>query len=254
MLQYHTLSPFFLPFIQQEEKKANGFFQDLHIHTVASDSSIQVEQIATFLRDKKYIISITDHNEISGNLALANLGIKVIPGLELGCEDGFELLVYFQKQEEMIHFYENEVKDYKNPFRMAKTNRSIFEYLSVLKNYSCHLSIPHIAGFMQKNFLENKSYIYDLLAKVDSLEVHNHTLSTGKNNKALSLQREFQTFSTFGSDAHSMKELKIFYRFCNHIETQFSKFLNPFWKAGSLAGIGEKHLLHFVMNYKSIIS
>lgn len=248
MLYSKHLSSFFHAFIEQEEKENNGFFQDLHIHTVASDGSIEVKQLADFLHNKKYLISVTDHNEIAGNLALSALGIHVVPGIELGCQDGFELLIYFSSQEEMIHFYENEVKEYKNPLRMAKTTRSIFEYLEVLQAYNCHLSIPHIAGFMQKNFIENKAYIYDVISRVDSLEIHNHTLNLGKNKKALELQKKYNKSATYGSDAHSMNDLKAFFHVCNQSSTQFSRFLNPFWKASSLASIGEKHLLYFIMN------
>lgn len=248
MLYSEHLSSFFDAFVEQTEKEENGFFQDLHIHTLASDGSITVKQIADFLQDKKYLISVTDHNEISANIALAELGIHVVPGIELGCQDGFELLVYFSSQEEMIHFYEIEVKEYKNPLRMAKTNRSIFEYLDILKSYDCHLSIPHIAGFMQKNFIENKDYIYDVISRVDALEVHNNTLNLSKNQKASYLRKKYQKFSTFGSDAHSLNDLKSFYHLCNKSSSQFSKFLNPFWKAKSLASIGGKHLLYFVIH------
>src|SRR3712207_7116639 len=87
---------------------------------------------------------------------------------------------------------------YQNIFRMSKTNRHIFEYLEILKEYPCHLSIPHIAGYMQKNFLENKTYIYELISIVDSLEIHNHSLSETKNKKASYLQEKYQKFATFG--------------------------------------------------------
>lgn len=248
MLYSTHLSSFFDAFIEQTEKETNGFFQDLHIHTLASDGSISVEQIADFLLNKKYLISITDHNEISGNIALAALGIHVVPGIELGCQDGFEILVYFSSQEEMVDFYNKEVKGYKNPLRMARTTRSIFEYLDILKMYDCHLSIPHIAGFMQKNFIENKDYIYDIIPRVDALEIHNDTLNVSKNKKASTLQKKFQKCSTFGSDAHSLNDLKSFYHLCNKSSSPFSKISNPFWKAGSLIGIGRKHLLYFVIN------
>lgn len=254
MIESIKLAPFFQNFIQQTEYKENGFFQDMHIHTPASDGFMKVDFLKQFLEDKKYLIAITDHNAIAGNLSLFQAGISVIPALELGCQDGFEILVYFNTHDALVQFYEKEVRPYQNIFRIAKTNRHIFEYLEILKDYPCHLSIPHIAGYMQKNFLENKPYIHELISTVPSLEIHNHTLSDAKNQKALALQEKHQKFATFGSDAHSLSDLKCFYDFCNQQETQLSKFVSSLWKAGSLAGIGEKHLMHFVMSYKNIIS
>lgn len=96
MISSIKLAPFFQDFIQQSEYENNGFFQDMHIHTPASDGFIKIEFLKQFLEDKKYLIAITDHNAIAGNLSLFQSGISVIPGLELGCQDGFELLVYFK--------------------------------------------------------------------------------------------------------------------------------------------------------------
>lgn len=254
MISTIKLAPFFVKFIQQSEYENNGFFQDMHIHTPASDGFIKIDFLKQFLENKKYLIAVTDHNAIAGNLSLFQSGISVIPALELGCQDGFELLVYFKTHDALVQFYEREVNPYQNIFRMSKTNRHIFEYLEILKEYPSHLSIPHIAGYMQKNFLENKTYIYELISIVDSLEIHNHSLSETKNKKASYLQEKYQKFATFGSDAHSVAELKRFYDACNQQETQFSKFMSSLWKASSLAGIGEKHLMHFVMSYKNIIS
>ena len=101
MIEFQKLSDFFFPFIESDFKYAGNFYYDLHIHTTASDSFIQPEFLKSFLEDKRYLISVTDHNEIRGAIKLKELGINNIPGIEVGCEDGFELLVYFKKNTEL---------------------------------------------------------------------------------------------------------------------------------------------------------
>ena len=153
----------------------------------------------------------------SGSVAveLYEKGIGVVPGIELGCEDGFELLVYFKKMSDLEEFYIKEVEQYKNIKRMAKTHRNIYEYMDVLQNWECHKSIPHICGLVQKNFINNKPYIYDIIKLVDSLETHNHALSLIRNLEAAELREKYGLTATFGSDAHIIREAVSYYKYSN---------------------------------------
>ena len=248
MVEFQKLSSFFFPFIDSDSRFAGDFYYDLHIHTTASDSFIKPEFLKNFVKNKRYLLSVTDHNEIRGAVELYEKGIGVVPGIELGCEDGFELLVYFKKMSDLEEFYIKEVEQYKNIKRMAKTHRNIYEYMVVLQNWECHKSIPHICGLVQKNFINNKPYIYDIIKLVDSLETHNHALSLIRNLEAAELREKYGLTATFGSDAHIIREAVSYYKYSNMDQKNGDKVMDYLYKIGSVSGIGQKHLFHLIKN------
>ena len=217
---------------------------DLHIHTNYSDGFISGKSLLHYLEDKNYLIAITDHNAIGGNILLRKLGINVIPGLELGCCDGFELLVYFASEDDMIYFYKGYVEPNKSKIRMAKTKKNIEYYLKALENFKCYKSIPHIAGVAQKNFIKNKDYIYNVIGRVDAIEIHNHALPNSRNLIAQEVQKKYNLEITFGSDSHFMDEVKAFYKYFNEIEEKKNIVNDYFQKMKLLGGLGEKHLIY----------
>ena len=246
MVEFQKLSDFFIPFIESDFRYAGDFYYDLHIHTTASDSFIKPEFLKKFVENKRYIISVTDHNEIKGAVKLYELGINNVPGIEIGCEDGFELLVYFKKMEELEKFYKKEIEQYKNLKRMAKTYRSVYDYLEALKGWDCHKSIPHICGVVQKNFINNKKYIYDIIPKFDSLETHNHALPMVRNLMAAELREKYKLTATFGSDAHILREVVSYYKYSNMNLSGSEKIIDYIYKIGSIGGIGQKHLFYML--------
>lgn len=250
MVEFQKLSNFFFDFIERDSKYAGDFYYDLHIHTTASDSFIKPEVMQEFLQTKQYLLAVTDHNEIKGAVKLRELGINNVPGIELGCEDGFELLVYFKKMEDLENFYRKEVEQFKNKKRMAKTKRDIFTYLDKLNEYECHKSIPHICGVVQKNFINNKPYIYDVIKVVDSIETYNHALPEIRNQEASEIREKFGKTATFGSDAHIVREMFSYYKYSNLDLKKTEKMVDYFYKVGSLGGIGQKHILHMLKNGK----
>lgn len=251
MIEFNELSNFFDEFIKKDKIYLENFYFDLHMHTPASDGNIRVEFLEKFLKGKDYLISITDHNEIQGNLKLKKLGLNVVPGIELGCEDGFEILVYFKDHDQLEKFYLEEVEPYKNKRRMAKTNRGIDEYIEILRNnYEVYISVPHISGYAQKNYLKNKKYIYDILKKVDGVEIYNHALSRKKNISAKEIRKKYGLTATFGSDAHEERELLSYWNYLNREEKRFSKLVDKMFKIKSIGGIGKKHLFH-MLNLKN---
>lgn len=250
MIEFQKLSDFFFPFIESDIRYIGEFYYDLHIHTTASDSFIKPEFLKSFVEEKRYLLAVTDHNDIRGAIKLNELGIKNVPGIEVGCEDGFEMLVYFKTMQDLETFYRKEVEPYKNLKRMAKTYRGIYEYLEVLNQWECHKSIPHIYGVVQKNFINNKKYIYDIITKVDSLETHNHALPMVRNLLASELREKYNLTATFGSDAHILREVISFYKYSNLDLNKREKIVNYLYKISSLTGIGQKHLIYMI---KSLI-
>lgn len=222
------------------DRKKDKTFIDLHLHTTYSDGFISGKSLVHFLRDKNYLIAVTDHNAIGGNILLRKLGINVVPGIELGCCDGFELLVYFASEDDMIYFYKGYVEPNKNKIRMAKTTKDIEYYLRALENFKCYKSIPHIAGVAQKNFIKNKDYIYNVIARVDAIEIHNHALPNFRNKIAKDVQERYDKEVTFGSDAHFMEELIKFSKVVNHLEKS-NLFEDYSTKLKLISWLGKKH-------------
>ncbi|MGL4402589.1 MAG: PHP domain-containing protein [Fusobacteriaceae bacterium] len=235
------ISDFFQEFYTIKDEKFD-FYLDLHLHTVASDGNATVKEIVDFLKDKNYLLAVADHNEISGCKKLLDSGINVIPALELGCQDGFEILVYFKNYESAETFFKKEVAPFKHPTRMSRTSRDIFTYLELLKEYPVHLSIPHINGVAQKNFLKNKTNIFKVIRGSDSLETHNHALPKKNNRIAKNVKRIYNKNETWGSDAHTMGEIKDYLSFLHKRKTLIKSILNHIGKIGVLSSIGIKHL------------
>ncbi|MGL6099005.1 MAG: PHP domain-containing protein [Fusobacteriaceae bacterium] len=240
-MKHLDISPFFKEFYTTKDPKFD-FYLDLHLHTIDSDGVITPENIAVFLKDKNYLLAVADHNEISGCKKLLDLGINVVPAIELGCQDGFEILVYFKNFETAEIFFSKEVAPFKHPTRMSRTTRDIFTYLELLKEYDVHLSIPHINGLAQKNFIKNKNNIFKVVRESDSLETYNHALPKKNNSVAKSVKKIYNKNETWGSDAHTMREIKDYLLFLHKKKTVLKSILNNIGKIGILSSIGLKHL------------
>lgn len=250
MIEFDKLSDFFKD-IHPFKRDSRDLYIDLHMHTYASDGFNREDFLIEFLRNKEHLIAITDHNEIRGAVALHEKGlINNAPGIELGFIDGFELLVYFKRMEELEDFYIKEVEPHKHRYRMARTNKDVFYFLDLLRDRECHLSVPHINGIAQKNFVKNKEYIKEILKRVDSVETYNHTLTKGRNLAAKGLRKKYDLTATFGSDAHIHREIQSYHRFLNDEETKHHKLVDTLYKLPMISGIGQKHLTHALFNKK----
>lgn len=233
---------FFESFIVNNSEENSQIYFDLHIHTNYSDSALTIKNLNLFLQDKTYLISITDHNEIKGGLSLKQAGINVVPGIELGCDDGFELLVYFSEFKFLIEFYESYVVPNLHSKRMARTTKNSEYYFEILKNYECFISIPHINGFAQKNFLKNKLYIQKAIDSSDAIEIYNHHLSKEKNLTALMTQEKNSKQLTFGSDAHSEREILSYCRYINKKYNMLKTVFDIIYKVRVIGDIGYRHI------------
>ncbi|MFO7820411.1 MAG: PHP domain-containing protein [Halanaerobacter sp.] len=208
MLEKKKLAPFFK---EQLDGKLSENYIDLHIHTTASDGFIKPQLIKKTFINTPHLIAITDHNSIKSTLLLAEEStLNIIPGIEVGCRDGFELLIYFKTHRELKKFYEEHVAPFKLKYDITRTKKNYSYFLKQAKKYNSFISIPHITGLAQKNYLRYKEYIQEVIQKVDAIETYNHSLPKKRNKRTKKVRRTNKKYATFGSDAHIKQSLTAF--------------------------------------------
>jgi len=242
MIEFDKLDEFFKKKIIIDESNS-GAYHDLHMHTKASDGFLNIKFLKEHLKEKNHLISITDHNEIRKSIKIyEEKDINSIPGIEIGCEDGMEILAYFEDPKELEEFYRVYLEPYRNKFRMAKTYKSWEYYLETLKEFDTHLSLPHLNGYAQKNYVKNKKYLEELIQKVDSIETYNHALGKNRNLKAQEIRKKFDLKATFGSDAHTKFDIKSYEKIENNELSKEGRIISDAKKLYAIIGLGGKHL------------
>jgi len=250
MIEFKKLHDFFKEEIKLEDKKKDIYY-DLHLHTKASDGFLNIKVLKKFLLEKNHLIAITDHNEIRKSIKLyGEENINSILGIEIGCEDGMEILAYFKDPVELENFYKIYLEPYRNKYRMAKTYKSWEYYIKVLKEFNTHLSLPHLNGYAQKNYIKNKSYLEKLIKEVDSIETYNHTLNKSRNLKAQEIRKKYDLNATFGSDAHTKFDINSYSKLQNNEVVREIKMIEGAKKIYSVIGLGGKHLRYMSKNKK----
>ncbi|MBN1503171.1 hypothetical protein JW930_06510 [Candidatus Woesearchaeota archaeon] len=174
------------------------FCVDLHLHTEASDGASSVREVLKKCSEKGICVAITDHNEIEGVLE----NKRIIPGIEVKFKGDLDVLFYFYSVNELKKFYVRQVKKYlsKSPF-YPRISANVLELLDTSKKYNCISSFAH-----PYKYRERKDF-YDILKKVDAVEVINSGMGRKANLFALEKAKEFRKSITGGSDAHSIYEL-----------------------------------------------
>jgi len=242
MIEFDKLDDFFTKKIILDDRYMRAYY-DFHLHTKASDGFLDIKFLKKFLEEKNHLISITDHNDIRKSIKIyEEEKINSIPGIEIGCEDGMEILAYFSKPQELEEFYRKYLEPYRNKIRMAKTHKSWEFYIKKLKEFEVHTSIPHINGYVQKNYLKNKSYIEKIIEEIDSIETYNHALDNKRNLKAQEIRKKYDLTATFGSDAHTKFDIRSYERLEGDEISEELKIVEGAKKVYSIIGLGGKHL------------
>jgi predicted metal-dependent phosphoesterase TrpH len=187
---------------------------DMHYHSNYSDSYTRVSTIIKKARKLKMGVSITDHNDVRGNIEAAGMGtdVMVIPGIEVSSMQGPHLLFYFYSRDELTQFYEKHVKPYKQQNPYMAINRRVEELIESSKNYNCLRVAAHPYGYAVANsglFKSiSKKYVPDpVINDIDCMEVICGAMNRKLNRKALATARELNKGFTGGSDGHTIFEL-----------------------------------------------
>ena len=180
---------------------------DMHTHSNYSDGLNKVPYILKRVKKEGIGISLTDHNTIFGSLeALKQKDALIIPGMEVNSYDGPHLLFYFYNVKEFTHFYEHNIKNYKNKNPNSRVNKTLLELYDISKQYNTVLSLAHPNGILWQNVVRSakkNDEHYKVLRSIDALEVINGVQTRSGNKKAGLLAEELQKGMTGGSDAHA---------------------------------------------------
>lgn len=183
---------------------------DMHYHTAHSDGFADIDDVIKKSKKLGIGIAITDHLKISGVLEAAkDPELFLIPGIEVDCIEGPDLLFYFYTVEELKRFYNNEIKGCKEKDASGNPKIHVKDIIEKSMSYSCLLAIPHSCHILWKNAKNffAKTNTTHLLRHIHAIETMNGESTMKQNIKAAVWNRALKKAVTGGSDGHCLFEL-----------------------------------------------
>lgn len=197
---------------------------DLHIHTHYSnnsqtlrwgrhvgrflvDSRLSVNEILTIAKTKELdLVSITDHDEISGTIKALEIGPKnrliVLPGVEIMTGEG-DLLAYGIKE--------------KIPFKMG-----LEKTINHIKKLGGIIAAPHPFGFQGIFFMGRNKKLKGKI-KLDAIEVCNPLNGFCKRSIAFAERNKIAKLA--GSDSKTKSTIGSVYTEINTLDTRIGTIL-----------------------------
>ena len=184
---------------------------DMHFHSRYSDGMNYVRSIAKRASKLGIGIAITDHNAIKGAVRLEKFkNLLTIPGIEVTSKEGAHVLVYFYIIEDLVRFYETEIKPFSGNNVMTSISLNMNEIIKRARKYKNLIIFPHpycgvYTGICNPFFSKEQQTL--LMDKVDGVEVIN-----AGNMKKWNLQSAVLGFNlgkamTGGSDGHNLFQM-----------------------------------------------
>lgn len=198
---------------------------DFHIHSSGSDGELKPGEIVLLAKDRKIdIISITDHNTISGVKQAVNTGniygIKVIPGVELSTRykgNRIHILGYFYNE-----IYEDErfIKTLEL-IRKGKFKKCQIDYKGKISFKSEGGKLTTKAGIEFLHYFNGlvvlahptllKRDIFEQIFKLDfdGIEAKYYRNKENETEHFIEMARKKGIIYTAGSDFHSLKKVDL---------------------------------------------
>jgi glycosyltransferase involved in cell wall biosynthesis len=161
---------------------------DLHMHTDHSyDCATPVEVLLAEARAKGLgAIAVTEHNEISGALAAAELagktGVKVIVGEEVKTAEQGEVIGLFIKEK-------------------IPRGLTLQETIAEIKRQGGIVYVPH--PFDRMHSVPDYKHLLDVIGEIDVLEIFNPRVAISEYNaEAVRFAAKYRIIAGAGSDAH----------------------------------------------------
>ena len=184
---------------------------DLHFHTLYSDGSNSIEEIAKRSRELGIGVAITDHNEIKGAVEIDSYkDILSIPGIEITSKEGTHILIYFYDVKSLKQFYKNDVKPYLGDVVMSSTSLRMEEIIKRAQAFKTVIIFPHpyspvFTGIFNSYF--SKERLDCLFNMIDGVEVINAGNLKKWNLKCALLGFNIDKAITGGSDGHILTHM-----------------------------------------------
>jgi predicted metal-dependent phosphoesterase TrpH len=183
---------------------------DTHVHTNYSDGVAGVPRIERFCRNRTMGVAVTDHNEIRGSTKLSEREqIPVLPGIEVGTEEGVDLLVYFASPDSLEDFYVDAVEPFLRTRFMVRSWIRSERCLQVAREMEGYVSLAHPFALGRKSLdyqtgRRGKPFVQTIVDGVDAIELHNGGVHKRANLKAQAYCETWGKRLTVGSDSHRL--------------------------------------------------
>ncbi len=191
-----------------------GFtYIDMHNHSYYSDSVTRISPIAKRMRKLHLAVALTDHNEVKGNITLAqeNPDILVIPGMELTTKERAHILMYFYSRSDMAHFFEKHVKQFRGRNPNLATAVTLSDLCEHAIDYNALLApahpfaVPKMFSFMAAVYKHRVNQ--RVLENIDAVEVICGGNLRQMNLHAVEWAQQMQKGLIGGSDSHTLNTL-----------------------------------------------
>jgi predicted metal-dependent phosphoesterase TrpH len=186
---------------------------DTHVHTKYSDGTAGVPRIERYCHECSLGLAVTDHNEIRGaTSAYERERVPVIPAIEVGTEEGVDLLVYFATGDALERFYIDAVEPFLRTRFMVRSWIRTERCLRVANEMDGYISLAHPFALGRKSLdyqhgRRGKSFVATVMEGVDAIELHNGGVHRQANLKAKQYATTAGKRLTVGSDSHRLKTI-----------------------------------------------
>jgi predicted metal-dependent phosphoesterase TrpH len=183
---------------------------DTHVHTRFSDGRASIDQIVRHCRDRLIGLAVTDHNEIRGAVALFERdSVASVPGIEVGSEEGLDLLVYFCDPAVLEEFYIDAVEPHRRSRFMVRSWVQASNCVRAAREMGGYISLAHPFAFGRKSLeyqerQRGPRFVQEVLNGVDALELYNGGIPRLANTKAGDYAATAGKRLTVGSDSHRL--------------------------------------------------
>jgi predicted metal-dependent phosphoesterase TrpH len=181
---------------------------DTHVHTRYSDGVAGVKRIERFCAHRGIGVAITDHNEIRGSTGLLERDrVPVLPGIEVGTEEGLDLLVYFANGDLLEDFYIDAVEPFLRTRFMVRSWIKSCDCLEAAREMGGYVSLAHPFALGRKSLTyqhgrRGKSFVETVMDGVDAIELYNGGVQKSANRRAKTYAESAGKRLTVGSDSH----------------------------------------------------
>jgi hypothetical protein len=133
----------------------------------------------------------------------------VIPAIEVGTEEGVDLLVYFPRGELLEDYYREGVEPFLRSRFMSRSWIRAIDCLRIAREMNAYVSLAHPFALGRKSLdfqhgRRGQSFVKSVIEAVDAIELHNGGVHRQANLKAKKYAETAGKRLTVGSDSHRL--------------------------------------------------